>query len=78
HEAKRVECFDLKFTQPGIPPANGGLPNRAALEIAATEVLLRNCAVSGAPGDGIQITRGAVVTIDKSLIAAAWDAGIRI
>ena len=75
--AKGVRLAGIKFTLPGVAP-EGRLLDITVVEARNTEATITDCAVVGSPGNGIVIADGAAVTMSNSLVAAAWNTGLRV
>lgn len=72
-----VRFEGIKFTQPGIAP-EGKLLDLTVIEVQSGELVMNACGVVGSPGNGLTLADGASARVENSLIAAAWNSGIRI
>jgi serine/threonine protein kinase len=72
-----VRFEGLRFTQPGTAP-EGSLPDSAVIEVRNSEVSLNSCAIVGSPGNGLIVREGARVSVTRTLVAAAWNSGLRV
>jgi parallel beta-helix repeat protein len=76
--ADGVSCEGVKFSLPGIPRKNSGLPGTSVLRIEDSRVQLTDCAVLGSPGNGIEVAGGSQFKISHCLVAAVWNTGIAV
>ncbi|MCL4179076.1 MAG: protein kinase [Verrucomicrobia bacterium] len=72
-----VQFENLKFTQPGTPP-DGRLLDATVVEVRDATVSFQSCAIVGSPGNGLILRDGARVNLSRTLVAAAWNTGIRV
>ncbi len=75
HQTKEVQIQGVKIAQPGAPP-DGSLFSAAAVEVTGAQVVVRDCAVLGALGNGIVVAQGSRAQLVNTLVAAAWNTGI--
>ncbi len=75
--AEGVRLMGIEFTQPGISP-EGKLLDATVVAVRDAQVSFADCAVVGSPGNGILIADGSSVAVSNTLVAAAWNTGIRI
>ncbi len=73
--AKDVRVLGLRFTQPGIAP-DGKLLPASVIEVRDAELVMRDCAIVGSPGNGLVLAGSARAQVSKTLVAAAWNTGI--
>ena len=74
--ASSVSISGIKITLPGAPP-DGRLLPAALVDIDASRVTMRDCAVVGSPGNGIGVWRNGALRLENSLVAAVWNTGLR-
>ena len=72
-----VQFENLKFTQPGAAP-DGKLLDATVVEVRDATVSFRYCAIVGSPGNGLILRDGARANLSQTLVAAAWNTGIRV
>lgn len=77
-EADGVSLEGVKCSRPGTPRENGGLPGVCVLRFQGSHVELKDCAVVGSPGNGIEVGDGGEFDISRCLVAAIWNTGIAI
>jgi len=75
--AEGVRLMGIEFTQPGISP-EGKLLDATVVAVRDAQVGFTDCAVVGSPGNAILIADGSSVAVSNTLVAAAWNTGIRI
>jgi hypothetical protein len=75
--AAKVSFEGIKFTLPGTPP-EGTLQDSTVIGIGDAHARFDACAIVGSPGNGIVLSDGANVTLRNTLVAAAWNTGIRV
>lgn len=72
-----VQFENLKLTQPGSAP-DGRLLEATVVEVRDGTVSFRDCAIVGSPGNGLILRDGAKAHLTHTLVAAAWNTGIRV
>ncbi len=72
-----VQFENLKLTQPGSAP-DGKLLDATVVEVRDGTVSFRDCAIVGSPGNGLILRDGAKAHLTHTLVAAAWNTGIRV
>jgi hypothetical protein len=71
-----VELRSLRVTMPLTPREGGGLPSAAAMQVKDASLTLRNVAILGCMGEGIDVTADSKLEVDDCLVAACWGTGV--
>jgi parallel beta-helix repeat protein len=72
-----VEIRGLRFTN-SRSVGKQRLPQETLFRFKNAQAKIRDCAIVGSPGNGIEIFDGSRVEIDNCLVAAVWHTGIVI
>ena len=67
----------LEVRLEGRPP-QGAVRRESAIIVLDASATLRHLAVTGSPGNGIEVSYGKNVTVTDSLVCAAWGTGVEL
>jgi hypothetical protein len=71
-----VELSSLRVMMPLTPRDGGGLPSVAAIQVKDAGLTLRDVAILGCMGKGIDVSGESKLEVDDCLVAACWGTGI--